>query len=138
MVTTLCTGSETQPVHTAASGTGPFHFPGFKTTPSAGCPVPQEEYHKVVYPSRESSREHSIQLLRTGGMLLDYMLTTSRCLFPSTSSVLLEEPGAVTRCQVEDEGGIIGSVYTAAGSSNKTLDVDGNKHLQHVVEVFEA
>ena len=58
--------------------------------------------------------------------------------FTTTSKTLPAVEDTINISQVEDEGGIIGSMYTAAGASNKALDVDGDKHLQHVVEVFEA
>ena len=54
--------------------TGPFHFPGFKTTPSAGAQCLKRNYHKGFYPSREIIERDILSVPASGFKYFHYML----------------------------------------------------------------
>ena len=54
--------------------TGPFSFPGFKTTPSAGAKCLKRNYHKGFYPSRDIIEKDILSLPASSFKHFHYML----------------------------------------------------------------
>ena len=117
---TTLMGSETQPVHTAASqldhstslDSRPHHLP----VPSASRGTTTRDSIPVVKSSRETFYQFLHQASNTS-------TTCCRCLFPSTSSVLLEEPAAVYTLPMIPPSSSTWQMSTVSSTAGKILEV---------------